>query len=143
MSTAAATQTARPKPQTVGAATGDLKAAFSELLQTGIGTVAAKVSKTVDGSVDKLQTTSEPLGVTSDDGSAMNAGAEAAQASAQGKSPVWGAIKGAWSGASTKTKVVLGLIAVLVVLGLVLSPVLLLLLLIVLGIIAAVRAASR
>lgn len=143
MATAESTRPARPNSQPVSAATSELKAAFSDFLQSGITNLAAKVSKTVDGPVDDLKTSSEPLGVTPDDGPTMNAGADAAQASVRGDNPVWAALKGAWSGASGKAKFVLWLIALL---GVLLSPVLLvvlLLALIVLGIVEIFRAAAR
>lgn len=123
-----------------GGATDQLKTAGRDLSQTVIAELAAKASKKIDETVDKLE------GVASDEASNTGPLASgwiaAAMAGLEGKNPLWAGLKAAWAGASTKTKV---LVVTALVLLLILAPVtlvLLLLALLVVGIVLAIKRAT-
>jgi len=119
------------------------------VMSSAIGAVSAKV----DDWTDKLNDVAEGKGdasnivdsvadsVAAGGGPMEQAGVRGVQASLQGKSPLWAAMKGAWAGASTGLKVAFVAAAVGLILLLLLSPVLLLILLVTVLIVVAVEKA--
>jgi hypothetical protein len=132
---------------------------ISGLLSTIIGTAAGRIEDKVDSWTDDLndiahgdkpdlpdlgEMAGEGLGKAAEGGSATRqAGLKGAQASLQGKNPVWAALKGAWSGGGAVVRAAIVTSVVAAILLLVVSPVLLIVFLLSLLIIAAVHRAMR
>ena len=109
-------------------------AAVEELVQAGVGYLAARVSKSIEDwtdGFDRLVTPHSPL---------EHATASGIQAALAGQNPLWAAVKGAWSAGTVKTRVVMVLLAVAVLLTAVVALVILLLAMLVEAVGAAVRA---